>query len=461
MSRILPAASRGLAGAILLSCLAVSAAPPARAVPSFAAQTGQPCVACHIGAFGPQLTPFGRAFKIGGYTQDGGDGPLAHVPLAAMAVVGFTHTQRAQPEPPAAHFARNDNAALNEISLFLAGRLNDHVGGFAQGTYSGIDRSVALDNTDLRLTTTLSVASAPVRLGLSVNNNPTVQDPWNSTPAWSYPFTGSDLSPTPAAAPLLADGLAAGSVGVTAYAWYDDSLYLEAGLYNTLGRRALQATGGVLGPGATAAPAPYVRLAYEWNWAGQSAHVGALFLHASLAPATGPRTADASQGRDGYSDFALDTGYQFLGERTHVATLDALVVHEEQDLRGSTAAGASSRARNRLDQISLSLSYWWRDTIGVSVNWRNLWGSANPARYAPDPIDGSASGRPDSTAFTLEADWAPFGKDGSWGAPLANLKLGAQYTLYTRFNGGGRNYDGFGHDAGDNNTLFLFGWLAF
>jgi len=29
----------------------------AHAVPSFAAQTGQPCTACHVGAFGPQLTP--------------------------------------------------------------------------------------------------------------------------------------------------------------------------------------------------------------------------------------------------------------------------------------------------------------------------------------------------------------------------------------------------------------------
>ena len=31
----------------------------ARAVPAFAVQTGQPCQACHVGGFGPQLTPFG------------------------------------------------------------------------------------------------------------------------------------------------------------------------------------------------------------------------------------------------------------------------------------------------------------------------------------------------------------------------------------------------------------------
>lgn len=55
----------------------------------------------------------------------------------------------------------------------------------------------------------------------------------------------------------------------------------------------------------------------------------------------------------------------------------------------------------------------------------------------------------------------PFGKDDSWGRPLANLKLGIQYTIYTRFNGGTNNYDGFGNDASGNNTLFLYAWLVF
>ena len=46
-------------------------------------------------------------------------------------------------------------------------------------------------------------------------------------------------------------------------------------------------------------------------------------------------------------------------------------------------------------------------------------------------------------------------------SPWANLKLGIQYTAYTQFNGGSKNYDGFGRNAGDNNTLFLFAWMAF
>jgi hypothetical protein len=42
-----------------------------------------------------------------------------------------------------------------------------------------------------------------------------------------------------------------------------------------------------------------------------------------------------------------------------------------------------------------------------------------------------------------------------------NAQVGLQYTGYNRFNGRSRNYDGFDRSASDNNTLFLFLWLAF
>ena len=36
----------------------------ARAIPSFAQQTGEACTACHVGAYGPQLTPLGRPQQL-------------------------------------------------------------------------------------------------------------------------------------------------------------------------------------------------------------------------------------------------------------------------------------------------------------------------------------------------------------------------------------------------------------
>ena len=68
---------------ILAIALVGAIASPAAAVPAFAVQTGQPCAACHVGGFGPQLTPFGRTFKIGGYTMRTNS---FNVPLSAMAI---------------------------------------------------------------------------------------------------------------------------------------------------------------------------------------------------------------------------------------------------------------------------------------------------------------------------------------------------------------------------------------
>ena len=53
-----------------MAFVAIAGSNPASALPSFARQTGQPCGACHVDF--PGLTPFGRQFKMGGYTLGGG-----------------------------------------------------------------------------------------------------------------------------------------------------------------------------------------------------------------------------------------------------------------------------------------------------------------------------------------------------------------------------------------------------
>jgi hypothetical protein len=41
------------------------------------------------------------------------------------------------------------------------------------------------------------------------------------------------------------------------------------------------------------------------------------------------------------------------------------------------------------------------------------------------------------------------------------VRFGAQFTLYNHFNGGTTNFDGAGRNAGHNDTLYLYGLLAF
>jgi hypothetical protein len=173
------------------------AATPARAIPAFAAQTGQPCTACHIGAYGPQLSPLGRAFKIGGYTQTGGEGWLANVPISIMGQTSFTNTATGlPPDQIPQHYANNNNVSLDQVSGFVGGNIGTHSGGLIQFTWSDVDNSAHLDNTDLRpYTTKFDLGGHDVRIGTTVNNAPTVQDPYNTTFAWGFPYISSLLAP--------------------------------------------------------------------------------------------------------------------------------------------------------------------------------------------------------------------------------------------------------------------------
>jgi hypothetical protein len=44
---------------------------------------------------------------------------------------------------------------------------------------------------------------------------------------------------------------------------------------------------------------------------------------------------------------------------------------------------------------------------------------------------------------------------------LVNARVGVQYTLYGKFNGRRRDFDGAGANARDNDVLRVFTWLAF
>ena len=46
-------------------------------------------------------------------------------------------------------------------------------------------------------------------------------------------------------------------------------------------------------------------------------------------------------------------------------------------------------------------------------------------------------------------------------APMANLRIGAQFTAFTEFDGAVKNCNGSGRNARDNNTLYIFVWTIF
>src|ERR1700722_3610978 len=329
----------------------------AAAVPAFAEQTGQPCDGCHVGGFGPQLTPFGREFKLGGYTLRTNS---FNVPLSAMAVASYINTHKGQPSPPASSFRDNDNYALDQASLFLAGGLGQHFGGCVHATYDGVARAFHWDSTDLRAVTIATVKGVNMVLGVSANNAPSVQDAFDTLPAWGYPYTTSSLAPAPGAAPLIGS-LAQNTVGLTGYAWINGEVYAEAGGYQSPNARFLtQAGADPADPGAIEGTAPYVRLAYDKNFGDQNLEVGGFWMSANLFPGL-DRTTGMT---DHYADWGADASFQLFAAKHDVFTLNGRYTYETQAPDASRALGLASNHSNALRDLRLDASYYWHDQIG-------------------------------------------------------------------------------------------------
>ncbi len=443
------------AGAVLFGSICLGT--PANAVPAFAVQTGQACQACHVGAFGPQLTAFGREFKIGGYTMRQG---AYNIPLSAMAVASYVQTQKDQAAPPADGYGVNNNSAWDQFSIFFAGGLGEHLGAMIQTTYDGIGKAWTWDNADVRAVTKLDVKGANVVLGASLNNNPTVQDPWNSTPAWGYPYTSSALAPSPSASPLFAGSFAQNVLGLTGYAWINSTFYVEAGAYQSLGSKTLTRLGSdPYSPGDIDGLAPYARIAVQKTLAGGQLEVGAFGMQSDIHPARDRTTGNT----DSYTDLGLDTSYQYTTPKGDVFTLNGRYTHEDQSLNatcllavGAPGADVNACTSNTLNDLRLDASYYWRDRIGGTLGLFDTTGTANPVINAAN-----RTFKPDSSGIMLQLDGTPFGASASPLGPRFNMRVGVQYFIYTRFNGADKNYDGAGANASDNNTLRVFTWFAY
>jgi len=440
--------------AALTLTLAAGATGEAWALPSFAQQTNLPCSSCHTVAFGPQLTPLGQQFKLGAYNLAGDK--HSFVPIAGMVISSFTHTSEPQEGGPAPHFAPNDNGAIDETSLFFAGRITDHLGAFVQITYDGIERHLAWDNVDLRYARQATIGGKPLVWGLSLNNNPTVQDPWNTVPAWSFPYTSSGLAPTPAAVPMLEEAFAQSVYGLSAYALFDDLAYLEFGGYKTLATH-LQGDFGIVDPEESdriRGVAPYWRAALKHQFGANYVAAGVFGMESRIWPG-----GDQSSGSDRKTDLGYDATY--IGTRgKHLFEAQATLIQELQQLPASFALDASAHPADHLQTRRINAEYVFDQTYAATIASFVTRGSLDRGLYAPAPIEGSATGNPESRGYAGELSWTPFGKAGSKWRPWLNLRVGVQYTWYARFNGGAADYDGEGRSARDNDTLFAFVWLA-
>lgn len=450
---------------LLASLLSLVAALPAQAVPSFARQTGEDCAACHTSF--PELTPFGRNFKLNGYTL----GERQMLPLAAMMQFSMTHIDK-QTSDGNKYMMRQNDPQFDGASLFLAGKISDNVGGFIQWTYENLDHlrndgtTIAhhshVDNTDLRLVGTYDLFGRDTVVGLVLNNNPTVQDVWNSTPAWGFPFNGSKLpdvggpggSPLPSAGTQIDGGLAQTVEGLGGYFWWDRHLYGELSFYGTADGFWRPLSKGAwyksTGPTLAGRDNPYWRLAWSQDWGAHSLMVGTYGMRVDMYP--DPTVTSGPTNR--FTDTALDAQYQYISD-PHIITAQATYIHEKQEYAvgafdpscAAAGSGTPCNSSDTLNTFRAKLSYLYDRKYGATLAYFQTLGRADLGLY------NGASAKPDTRGYILEADYNPW----------TNVRFALQYTGYTKINGGNNGYDPASpsRKASDNNTLFLNTWFAF
>ncbi len=489
---------------LLAALLTIGTAPAAHALPSFARQTGQACGTCHTSF--PGLTPFGRRFKLLGYTTGGGpyrttpfsnnDGPREAYaalrnymdgaqspatpaagergwvpPISMMAIAGFTRTVADIPAPSDPYHP-NDNVVLSPFSAFWGGAITSNIGAFAQVTYnapgpvSGLSGTPAdqfihnwtWDNTDVRFASTARIGSLDVIYGITANNNPTVQDPWNTTPAWTFPYAVSTLGSTPSASTMIEGAFAAHVGGVGAYTMLNDMLYLEVTGYRTL-RFDQQNSLGVNpfdAPGQFSGVAPYWRVALEPHWGPHTFMLGTYGMIFNVNPWIDNTFVLGTTGTlpmaDRFTDVGIDSQYQYQGMNWWL-TLRANYLREFQRLDASFPTGASANPTNQLNTLRLTgeVAFGGDNRFALTGQYFNVWGTPDANLYSA--AGGFANNSPNSDGWTVELDYIPFNAGKAPGWPWFNAKIGLQYTYYTKFNGTTLG-------AQQNNTLVLHAWFA-
>jgi hypothetical protein len=421
--------------------------PTASAVPSYARQTGLACSGCHYTP--PELNPAGRRFKLLGYVDKSDQAKtvqsqvgkehapldiLASLPLSVMLETSFTSTKSPIPA------TQNGNFEFPQgISLFLSGAWTTHVGSFVQLTYDTQDDHFSSDNTDIRYAHLAKLGGKELVWGLNLNNNPTVEDLWNSTPAWGFPWIASDFAPTPGASPIINGGLAQDVAGFGGYGMWDNHLYLDAALYRSAHVGLGQPNPGTGFTYNIRGVAPYWRAAWQQSTGTTQFEVGTYGIHMQSTP-------NAIAGlEDSYTDVAFDTQYDRTLFRHDVLSLRGTYIHEGSDLLASFAAAAAAQRSHHLNTVLANAEYHFGNRWSGTFGWFTTTGTNDALFFAPGAVNGFVNGSPKSAGYIANVSyWA-------W----QNLQLAAQYTGYTTFNGGGTNYDGAGRNANANNTIYL------
>ena len=408
----------------------------AKSLPSYARQTSMSCTACHTSF--PELNSFGRQFKVNGYTLntastivDQGDSLnprtrlnlLNNLPLSVMVESSFANIAK-----DVVGQQNNSGQFPQQLSLFFAGQITPHIGSFIQMTYA--DGSFGLDNADIRYANTVNFGSNSLLYGLTLNNNPTSQDLWNTSPAWRFPYASAATAPSPAKSTLI-ESLGGQVIGVGAYGLFNNLIFAEFSTY-----RSAQ-IGAPNPPDTTNTNVikdfiPYWRLALQHEWDKNYLELGTYGIASTqfLTGISGPL--------DKFVDVGVDLQYE------HALPFGSFTLHSSYTTENEVR-DLSAETNYNFQSFKVDVNGYLKNGCGATIGYFNNTGSPDVANFP------NGDNKPNSSGFIFQIEYLPW----------YNTKFAAQYVAYQKFDGSNTNYDGMGRNAVDNNTIYLMAWLCF
>jgi len=421
---------------LLVATILLFLAGNSNALPSYARQTGLSCSACHFSF--PELNSFGRQFKMNGYVLTGMNTIetkvdsdkvtklklLSTLPLSVMVQSSFTHISKS------VEGVQNNSVAFpQQLSVFYAGQVTPHIGTFIQMTYDG--QSVGMDNADIRYANQKLLGSKSLTYGFTLNNNPAVQDVWNTSPAWRFPSASSNASVNPAKSTII-ESLGMQVAGLGAYTLYNNFLFTELTLYRSAQQGAANPA-DVNSSMVISRVAPYWRVALQHQYSNNYVELGTFGIASKLY----------SKGISGEMSKITDIGFDFQFERR--LAIGAFSLHSslinEREVRDTSS---TQSVKIDFNSFKVDGNLYLNNGLGATLGYFNTKG-------AVDENVGSANNKPDSNGFIAQLEYLPW----------YNTKFALQYVAYNKFDGNKNNYDDNGRNSNNNNTLYLLVWLNF
>jgi hypothetical protein len=474
-------ALRNVAASMLMVLCAAFASEDASALPLFARQTGQECIACHLSF--PELTNYGRMFKLTGYTI----GERTGVPLSMMGIVSVSKIADkglgAGNDP--GQYPKDGQIALESGSIFYGGKITDHLGLFGQWTYNNLNANIdpvtqkvsfnghsSVDNTDLRYSNRFDMNGKDVIYGFTLNNNPTAQDVFNTTPAFGFPFqtsktaggwnvnqSGSGINVPPVATQLESMGQQV--IGLGAYTYINRHVYGELAAYRTADkmfsvfRAGTDRTADVSVKGYN----PYWRVAYTHDWGANSVAVGTYGMISRVNTVN----TDPSSPVDRFRDIGFDAQFQHIGD-PHAFSGQLNWIREKQDWDAATHLGVDrDNPTSYLNTFKAKATYYYQRKYGATASYFTSNTSADCLQYSNNPACPGGAGmgtnladKNDTRGYMFELNYLP----------IQNVRIALQYTMFTKLQGMSSGY-ALGPDTvtlrnpKDNNLLYLYTWFAF